>query len=95
MTDRAIAAQLKALADDSERRAEKPSHVDAAIASLNRPLTKASSVHDLTGSFTVQPAEEMPGDVEMFGAAKSRASYAFVTACRTLQLRLISHIDLE
>jgi hypothetical protein len=29
MTDRAIAGQLKALADDYERRAEKASHVDA------------------------------------------------------------------
>ena len=32
MTDRAIADQLKALADDYERRAEKASHVDAAKA---------------------------------------------------------------
>lgn len=32
MTDRAIAAQLKALADDYERRAEKASHADAAKA---------------------------------------------------------------
>jgi len=30
MTDQAIAGQLKALADDYERRAEKASHVDAA-----------------------------------------------------------------
>ena len=30
MTDRVIAGQLKALADDYERRAEKASHVDAA-----------------------------------------------------------------
>ena len=30
MTDRAIAGQLKALADDYERRAERASHVDAA-----------------------------------------------------------------
>jgi hypothetical protein len=29
MTDRAIAGQLKSLADDYERRAEKASHVDA------------------------------------------------------------------
>ena len=29
MTDSAIAGQLKALADDYERRAEKASHVDA------------------------------------------------------------------
>ena len=33
MTDQAIAGQLKALADDYERRAEKASHVDAAKAS--------------------------------------------------------------
>lgn len=32
MTDAAIAGQLKALADDYERRAEKVSHVDAAKA---------------------------------------------------------------
>ena len=32
MTDRAIADQLKALADDCQRRAEKASHVDAAKA---------------------------------------------------------------
>jgi hypothetical protein len=32
MTNRAIAGQLKALADDYERRAEKASHVDAAKA---------------------------------------------------------------
>jgi hypothetical protein len=32
MTDRAVAGQLKALADDYQRRAEKASHVDAAKA---------------------------------------------------------------
>ncbi|WP_439368570.1 hypothetical protein [Bradyrhizobium sp. DASA03120] len=32
MTDRVIAGQLKALADDYERRAEKASHADAAKA---------------------------------------------------------------
>jgi len=32
MTDRAIAGQLKAIADDYRRRAEKASHVDAAKA---------------------------------------------------------------
>ena len=32
MTDQAIAGELKALADDYERRAEKASHVDAAKA---------------------------------------------------------------
>jgi len=33
MTDWAVASQLKALADDYQRRAEKASHVDAAKAS--------------------------------------------------------------
>jgi hypothetical protein len=33
MTDQAIAGQLRALADDYQRRAEKASHVDAAKAS--------------------------------------------------------------
>jgi len=32
MTDQAIASQLKALADDYQRRAEKASHVDTAKA---------------------------------------------------------------
>jgi hypothetical protein len=32
MTDQAVASQLKVLADDYERRAEKASHVDAAKA---------------------------------------------------------------
>ena len=36
MTDRAIAGQLKALADDYERRAEKASDVDAAKHSPDR-----------------------------------------------------------
>jgi hypothetical protein len=34
MTDRAIAGQLRALADDYQRRAEKASHVDAAKAQV-------------------------------------------------------------
>jgi hypothetical protein len=38
MTDSAIAGQLKALADDYQRRAEKASHVDAAEALARRPL---------------------------------------------------------
>jgi hypothetical protein len=42
MTDGAIAGQLKALADDYERRAEKASHVDAAKA-------LARSVADVEG----------------------------------------------
>ena len=39
MTDSAIAGQLKALADDYQRRAEKASHVDAAKA-LARPAAR-------------------------------------------------------
>jgi hypothetical protein len=40
MTDHAIAGQLKALADDYQRRAEKASHVDAAKA-LARSATSS------------------------------------------------------
>jgi hypothetical protein len=40
MTDRAIASQLKALADDYQRRAEKASHVDTAKA-LARSVAEA------------------------------------------------------
>jgi hypothetical protein len=46
MTDRAIAGQLKALADDYERRAEKASHVDTAKA-LARSVANAEVV-DMT-----------------------------------------------
>ena len=42
MTDSAIAGQLKALADDYQRRAEKASHVDAAKA-LARSAANAQS----------------------------------------------------
>jgi hypothetical protein len=68
MTDRVIAGQLKALADDYQRRAEKASHVDAAKHSLDRLLTlKASGVHDLMSSFTAL-REKMPSGVAMLGA---------------------------
>jgi hypothetical protein len=40
MTDRAIAGQLKALADDYQQRAEKASHIDAAKA-LARSVANA------------------------------------------------------
>ena len=40
MTDRAIAGQLKALAEDYERRAEKASHDDAAKAFARSPATE-------------------------------------------------------
>ena len=42
MTDQAIASQLKALADDYQRRAEKASHVDTAKA-LARSTASAES----------------------------------------------------
>jgi hypothetical protein len=45
MTDPAIAGQLKALADDYERRAEKPSHVDAAKASARSPASAERECH--------------------------------------------------
>jgi hypothetical protein len=41
MTDRAIAGQLKALADDCQRGAEKASHVDAAKAFARSAATVA------------------------------------------------------
>ena len=44
MTDSAIAGQLKALADDYQRRAEKASHVDAAKA-LARSAASAEHEH--------------------------------------------------
>ena len=58
MTDSAIAGQLKALADDYQRRAEKASHVDAAKASARSASgAERSGVPDLMGSFTARPAE--------------------------------------
>jgi hypothetical protein len=39
VTDRAIAGQLKALADDYQRRAEKASHADAAKAFARSVIT--------------------------------------------------------
>ena len=42
MTDHAIAGQLKALADDYERRAEKASHVDA-VKALARSAANVES----------------------------------------------------
>jgi hypothetical protein len=45
MTDQAIASQLKALADDYERRAEKASHVDAAKALARATASTESEWH--------------------------------------------------
>ena len=60
--------------------------------SLDRLLTpKASSVHDLMGSITAQPAEEMRGERwDARRAAQSRSFYPFVTACRASKLGLRS-----
>jgi hypothetical protein len=61
MADRAIAGQLKALAEDYQRRAEKASYVDAAKASARSAgSAEASDRYDLMGSFAARPAEEMP-----------------------------------
>jgi hypothetical protein len=45
MTDRAVAGQLKDLADDYQRRAEKASHVDAAKASARSAANAESEWH--------------------------------------------------
>ena len=46
MTDRAVAGQLKALAQDYKRRAKKASHVDAAKASA-RSMANAEEMVDM------------------------------------------------
>ena len=51
MTDRAVADQLKSLADEYERRAEKASHVDAAKA-LARSAANAESEALFEGGWT-------------------------------------------
>jgi hypothetical protein len=61
---------------------------------LDRLLTlKASGVHDLMGSITAQPAEEMRGEHWDVARGRSRAFYSFVTACRASKLGLISNGD--
>ena len=62
---------------------------------LDRLLTlKASGVRDLMGSFTAQPAQEMRGERwDARRAARSRAFYPFVTACRASKLGMISEVD--
>jgi hypothetical protein len=58
---------------------------------LDRLLTlKASGVHDLMGSVTAQPAEEMRGEHWDVARGRSRAFYSFVTACRASKLGPIS-----
>lgn len=70
MSDRAIAGHLKAHADDYQRLVEKGPHVDAAKAT-----PKASGVHDLMDSITVQPAEEMCGERWDTGARPSHERF--------------------
>ena len=48
MTDRAIAGQLRALADDYQRRAEKASHVDAAKALARSAANAEGEWADMT-----------------------------------------------
>jgi hypothetical protein len=64
---------------------------------LDRLLTlKANGVHDLMGSFTAHPAEEMPGDVGMPGARPSHELFIPTLPPAGLpKLGLISHIKME
>jgi hypothetical protein len=48
MTDRVVAGQLKALAEDYQRRAEKASHVDAAKALARSAANAERELADLT-----------------------------------------------
>jgi hypothetical protein len=48
MTDRAVAEQLKALAEDYQRRPEKASHVDAAKALARSAANAEHELADLT-----------------------------------------------
>jgi hypothetical protein len=57
---------------------------------------KANGVHDLMGSITAQPAEEMRGerwDARL--AAQSRAFYPFATDCRASKLTMISYLEMR
>jgi hypothetical protein len=47
MTDGLVAAQLKALADDYQRRAEKASQIDAAKASARAAANAEADAYDL------------------------------------------------
>jgi hypothetical protein len=70
MTDRAIAGQLKALAEDYERRAGKASHVDAVKAlARSAAVAEGGAVGaDLMGSMTAQPRQKGVERVGMPGA---------------------------
>jgi hypothetical protein len=53
-------------------------------------------MHGLMGSFTAHLAEEVPGDVkDARRAAKSRAFYPFVTACRASKWELRYQINMR
>jgi hypothetical protein len=82
MTDRAIAGQLKALADDYQRRAEKASDVDAAKA-LARSAVNAEGADATRGERW-----------DARRATQSRAFYSFVIACGAFTVRAdIPHED--
>ena len=82
MTDRAIGVSLRPLPTISSGEQRKPRMLMRPKHSLDRLLTlKASGVHDLMGSITAQPAEEMRGEHWDVARGRSRAFYSFVTAC--------------
>jgi hypothetical protein len=63
MTDLAIVGQLKALPTTTSGELRKPRMLMRPKHSLDRLLTlRASGVHDLMGSITAQPVEEMRGE---------------------------------
>src|SRR6266496_2470952 len=63
MTDRAIAVSLRPLPTTTRGELRKPRMLMRPKHPLDRLLTlKASGVHDLMGSITAQPAEEMRGE---------------------------------
>jgi hypothetical protein len=61
MTDRVVAAQLKALADDYERRAEKASRDDAAKAAKALARSAASAEHEWPYELMDSIPQQLPG----------------------------------
>jgi len=78
MTDRVIAGQLKALADDYERRAEKASHVDAAKASARSAASAErewrTRPDGQPGGGWCAPPHRWPGPVESVTLRGDRAT---------------------
>ena len=72
MTDERLRVSLRPLPTTTSAELRKLRMLMRPKHSRVRLLTpKASGVHDLMGSFTAHPAEEMPGDVGMPGARPS------------------------